>query len=59
MLDRKLYKIDMDVRRTGRANYYDLQNVVRTVRVSGRCTPNQVSGRGRRRRRSRVGGGAE
>ena len=41
-MDRKLYKIDMDVRRNGRVGLMDLDNVVETVVKSGQCTSNQV-----------------
>ena len=41
-MDRKLYKVDMDVRRNGRVGLLDLENVVDTVVKSGQCTSNQV-----------------
>ena len=42
LLDRKLHKLDMDVRRTGRAGLYDLENTLSNVEKGMKCTANQV-----------------
>ena len=42
ILDRMLYKLDMDVRRTGRALSIELAKAVRMVEQSGSCTANQA-----------------
>ena len=42
LLDRKLHKLDMDVRRTGRVGLYDLENVISNVEKGLKCTSNQV-----------------
>ena len=42
LLDRKLHKLDMDVRRTGRAGLYDFENVLSNVEKGLKCTANQV-----------------
>ena len=42
LLDRNLYKLDMDVRRTGRALTHDLARIVRMIELSGICTANQA-----------------
>ena len=42
MLDRMLYKLDMDVRRTGRALSFELEKTVRMIEMSGLCTSNQA-----------------
>ena len=42
LLDRKLHKLDMDVRRTGRVGLYDLENVISNVEKGSKCTSNQV-----------------
>jgi len=41
-MDRKLYMIDMDVRRTGRAMSYGVDQILNTVRQYKRCSPNQA-----------------
>ena len=43
ILDRKLHKLDMDVRRTGRAGLYDLENTLSNVEKGMKCTANQVN----------------
>ena len=42
LLDRKLHKLDMDVRRTGRVGLYDLENALSNVEKGMKCTANQV-----------------
>eukprot|EP00092_Neocalanus_flemingeri_P006880 GFUD01007426.1.p1 GENE.GFUD01007426.1~~GFUD01007426.1.p1 ORF type:complete len:1519 (+),score=489.48 GFUD01007426.1:137-4558(+) len=42
IMDRKLYKLDMDVRRTGRALSFELEKIVRMIERSGLCTTNQA-----------------
>ena len=42
LLERKLHKLDMDVRRTGRVGLYDLENVISNVEKGSKCTSNQV-----------------
>ena len=42
LLDRKLHKLDMDVRRTGRVGLYDLENALSNVEKGLKCTANQV-----------------
>ena len=42
LMDRKLHKLDMDVRRTGRTGLYDLENVLSNVEKGMKCTANQV-----------------
>ena len=42
LLDRKLHKLDMDVRRTGRTGLYDLENALSNVEKGMKCTTNQV-----------------
>jgi len=42
ILDRKLHKLDMDVRRTGRAGLYDLENALSQVEKGMKCTANQA-----------------
>ena len=43
LLDRKLHKLDMDVRRTGRTGLYDLENALSNVEKGMKCTTNQVT----------------
>jgi len=42
VLDRMLYKLDLDLRRTGRVVSYELEKVVRMIDLSGVCTANQA-----------------
>jgi len=42
VLDRMLYKLDLDLRRTGRVVSYELEKVVKMIEVSGVCTANQA-----------------
>jgi len=42
LLDKKLYKIDTEVRRVGRASQWDLEDVMNTVDKGKLCSPNQA-----------------
>jgi len=42
VLDRMLYKLDLDLRRTGRVVSYELEKVVKIIELSGVCTSNQA-----------------